>query len=259
MSLAQQNLTSQTTKQESNEDLMYKVILQNDLAGLTPLEKVQHVKNVCTSLGLNPLTKPIQLLKFQGKEIPYMTKDGSEQIRNLHNVSIVKLETELLNGDLYIVKAYATKPNGRQDCSTSAQSIANLKGEAIGNAMKKCETQAKRRVTLSICGLGMLDESEIEDLPKEHSPSVLVSRPSIAVNTSPIVSEDLNKVVEIILEEIECSQSLEDLKIAFEAATKTKAIRANSDMLNKIIAAKDKKRCELEQTSTLEVEEVSVS
>jgi len=29
----------------------------------------------------------------------------------------------------------------------------------------KCETKAKRRATLSICGLGMLDESELETIP----------------------------------------------------------------------------------------------
>ena len=29
----------------------------------------------------------------------------------------------------------------------------------------KSETKAKRRVTLSLCGLGMLDETEIETIP----------------------------------------------------------------------------------------------
>ena len=29
----------------------------------------------------------------------------------------------------------------------------------------KAETKAKRRATLSICGLGMLDETEIETIP----------------------------------------------------------------------------------------------
>jgi hypothetical protein len=30
----------------------------------------------------------------------------------------------------------------------------------------KAETKAKRRVTLSICGLGLLDETEVETVPK---------------------------------------------------------------------------------------------
>jgi hypothetical protein len=44
-------------------------------------------------------------------------------------------------------------------------SLHNLKGEALANAIMKCETKAKRRVTLSICGLGLLDELDVETLP----------------------------------------------------------------------------------------------
>ena len=39
--------------------------------------------------------------------------------------------------------------------------------------MKSCETQAKRRVTLSICGLGMIDESEITDIKTARPMTVL--------------------------------------------------------------------------------------
>lgn len=42
---------------------------------------------------------------------------------------------------------------------------ATLKGEARANAELKCITKAKRRATLSICGLGWLDETEVEDIP----------------------------------------------------------------------------------------------
>jgi hypothetical protein len=50
---------------------------------------------------------------------------------------------------------------------TSAVPIAGLRGEARANAMMKAETKAKRRATLAICGLGMLDESEMSGLPAE--------------------------------------------------------------------------------------------
>jgi hypothetical protein len=40
-----------------------------------------------------------------------------------------------------------------------------LVGEDLGNAMKKATTQAKRRVTLSICGLAFLDETETSQVP----------------------------------------------------------------------------------------------
>ncbi len=54
---------------------------------------------------------------------------------------------------------------GREDESIGALPITNLKGEALSNAIMKCETKAKRRVTLSICGLSMMDETEVESIP----------------------------------------------------------------------------------------------
>src|SRR6516162_3098534 len=62
-------------------------------------------------------------------------------------------------------------PNGRIDTSIGAVSIGGLKGDNKCNALMKAETKAKRRLTLSICGLGMLDETEIETVriePKWH-------------------------------------------------------------------------------------------
>jgi hypothetical protein len=47
------------------------------------------------------------------------------------------------------------------------KAIATLKGEARANAMMTAETKGKRRVTLSICGLGVLDETEVADLPPQ--------------------------------------------------------------------------------------------
>ncbi len=232
----------------SNEALLEKVILQNDLAGLTPLEKVQHIKNTCISLHLNPLTKPIQLIKFQGKEIPYMTKDGAEQLRNLHDVSIIKLETEMLNGGIYVVKAYAQKPNGRQDCSTSAICIENLRGIDIGNALKKCETQAKRRVTLSICGLGMLDESEIEDLPKFHNV------PKFDVIENKI---DVEKEYEQLFQMIENCDTIDSLQKIF-LEIKSKDFKLRPELFKSLIDKKDYKKNELISKNIKQItEEVS--
>jgi hypothetical protein len=38
----------------------------------------------------------------------------------------------------------------------------------LGNAMLKATTKAKRRVTLSMCGLGMLDEDEVASIPDDN-------------------------------------------------------------------------------------------
>jgi hypothetical protein len=224
-----------------SEELLEKVILQNDLGGLTPLEKVQHVKNVCLSLGLNPITKPIQIHKFQGKEVMYMSKDGAEQLRKIHNVSIIKLETDILRNDLYVVKVYAQLTNGRQDCSTAAVGILGLKGDAIGNAMKKCETQAKRRVTLSICGLGMLSEEELENLPKDNVILTKQIKKEIENNkTDDKIDFDID---EALINISQCS-SQDELKRLVSSYSVFKSGLSKVD-INKIVEAKNKKQEDL--------------
>jgi hypothetical protein len=79
-------------------------------------------------------------------------------------VSIVSLEREQL-GDLYVVTATAKAADGRMDTAIGAVPTQGLKGEALANALMKCETKSKRRVTLSICGLGMTDDSEVDSIP----------------------------------------------------------------------------------------------
>nr|MBA2706681.1 hypothetical protein [Gemmatimonadaceae bacterium] len=46
-----------------------------------------------------------------------------------------------------------------------------LKGDALANALMKAVTKAKRRVTFSICGLGTLDETELETIPGTRVPN----------------------------------------------------------------------------------------
>lgn len=138
---------------------MEKVLMQGDLEQLQPHERVQYYKSVCDSLGLNPLTRPFEYLRFQGKLQLYARKDCTEQLRNMHNISVRIVSREVQDG-CYIVTARATMPSGREDESIGAVAIEGLKGEARSNAVMKAETKSKRRVTLSICGLAFLDESE---------------------------------------------------------------------------------------------------
>jgi hypothetical protein len=81
----------------------------------------------------------------------------------LHGVSVRIVSRERVD-DLYLVQSEASDKTGRTDTSLGVVSIAGLRGEALANQIMKCETKAKRRVTLSICGLGMLDETEVESV-----------------------------------------------------------------------------------------------
>lgn len=144
-------------------ETLEKVLLGGDLARLQPSERVSYYKNVCESLGFNPLTRPFDYLLLNNKLVLYPNKGGGEQLRKINNVSIKITAREVL-GEVYVVTAQARLPEGREDESTGAVPITNLRGNDLANAYLRCETKAKRRVTLSICGLNMVDDSEIDSI-----------------------------------------------------------------------------------------------
>ncbi len=150
-------------------ELMERTIVGGDLSKLTPQDRVRYVVAVCQSVGLNPLTKPFEYVMLSGKMVLYARKEATEQLRSLRGVSITKLERQTItdnHGDEYqMVTAYATDQDGRSDAAIGVVALEGRRGEERANRMMKAETKAKRRVTLSLCGLGVLDESEIDVPP----------------------------------------------------------------------------------------------
>jgi hypothetical protein len=144
-------------------DLQEKALLGGDLSKLSSSERLSFYNSVCTSLGLNPLTRPFEYIQLNGKLTLYARKDCTEQLRQLKDITVRITGREMTDG-IYVVTAMAQRDD-RMDESIGAVAIDKLQGEARANAMMKAETKAKRRVTLSICGLGMLDETEIETIP----------------------------------------------------------------------------------------------
>ncbi|EAJ4518819.1 hypothetical protein C9744_06945 [Campylobacter coli] len=142
-------------------------LVKGDLSKLSDVERASYVKNLCESLGLNMLTKPFEYIVLNGKLTLYANKSATDQLRQIRKVSITKTEVAQV-GDIYMVTAYAATPDGRTDCDTGALNIKNLDGDNLANAIMKAITKAKRRVTLSICGLGMLDESELETIKEKR-------------------------------------------------------------------------------------------
>lgn len=147
-------------KEQMNMELVERVVLHGDLSKLTATERVAYYRAVCQSLGLNPLTRPFEYIQLQGRLTLYARRDATDQLRRLHRVSVQIISREMVNG-VYVVVARAVLPDGRADEAIGAVAIDGLKGDALANAIMKAETKAKRRVTLSIVGLGWLDETEI--------------------------------------------------------------------------------------------------
>jgi hypothetical protein len=148
--------------------LLEKVVVTGDLAQLQPAERVAYYAQVCESIGVNPLTKPFEYIKLNGKLTLYALKACTDQIRAVQGISTEITDKGFVDGiesGLYQVTVKATTAKGRSDTSTGVVTTAGLKGENLANALMKCETKAKRRATLSAAGLGWLDETEVETIP----------------------------------------------------------------------------------------------
>jgi len=155
---------------EDAGEILEQVIIEGDLAKLSPEDRVSYYRKVCESVGLNPFSKPFDYIKLNGKLTLYARRDAADQLRALHGVSIKVLSKEFDDG-LYTVHVAAVDKTGRTDEDIGAVMLAGLRGEAKANAMAKAMTKAKRRVTLSICGLGWLDETEVADIAGAKSPT----------------------------------------------------------------------------------------
>lgn len=174
------NLTKETTD-----------LLTKDLSEMTKGERQQYLTDLCQSLGLNPRTRPFGFLvtKESGgieKTSLYAFKDATEQLRKLYSISLEQVSASEQSG-CFLVAVKAKTPDGREDFATGAVALEKpdgtwekshtgknyfklngkmirYSGDDLANALMKAETKAKRRATLSICGLGILDESEIETI-----------------------------------------------------------------------------------------------
>jgi len=152
-------------------------LIQGDLSKLSPEQKLSYYKSVCESVGLNPLTNPFSYIVLNDRETLYANKSCTDQLRKIHKVSVEIVKRENMSGT-YVVTARAYLPDGRYDESIGAVNLGNLKGDNLANALMKGETKAKRRVTLSICGLSMLDETEVETIKEVGFQSENKNQPS---------------------------------------------------------------------------------
>lgn len=166
-------------------------LIEGDLGKLSTEEKLKHYLKVCESLGLNPHTKPFGYILLQGKLTLYALRACTDQLRTIHGVSVVSIQT-VAQGGLVTVTATVRDKTGREDTDIGCVSVDGLRGELLANAHMKCITKAKRRATLSLCGLGWLDESEADSIPSAK----IIPGPATQSTSSQPVDRQLPPVAE---------------------------------------------------------------
>ena len=152
-------------------------IIEGDLKTLSPGERVAYYNRVCDAIGLLPTTRPFGYIVLNGKLTLYALRGCTDQLRKLHQVSI-RIDSITATDGVITAQVSGTDKSGRTDTEIGVVPIGKAQGEELANARMKALTKAKRRLTLSLCGLGMLDESEVVSIPgAQHFPPMIESKP----------------------------------------------------------------------------------
>jgi hypothetical protein len=146
------------------------IIIDGDVSKMNREQKAKYVLDICNVTGLNPATQPFNFMLLKGKEVMYMNKQGAEELRQIHKISITNVEHNISDG-IVIVKVTGHGADGREDTSIAVLPLPANKSEDYCNAIMKCETKAKRRFTLSICGLNILDQDTIQSIDSSSVPA----------------------------------------------------------------------------------------
>lgn len=141
------------------------VLIRGDLSGLSETQRLEYYNQVCKSIGLNPLTRPFEYITLGGKLVLYARRDAADQLRKLNGISIEIVSQDFARG-LLTIHVRAKDKDGRTDEDLGVVPFPETaKGDLAANIILKAVTKAKRRVTLSLSGLGYLDETEVQDIP----------------------------------------------------------------------------------------------
>ena len=209
--------------QNQSASIANQLILQGDLSKLSANDKVRYYNGYCERMGLDPFTKPFDILRLNGREVLYCTRSGTQQLNKLHKVShLITSRDTNVDAGVYIVTSKASLPDGRCTESLGAVNIAGLKGEAYANAIMKAETKAKRRATLDLLGLGVLDESEAESIPNATTvalQTMVEALPQMEVEAVEVIEDAEAEKLSIgkLMIAINNSQTIADLKAVYDA------------------------------------------
>jgi hypothetical protein len=140
------------------------LVLRGDLSGLKPEDRTRVYVSLCERLRLDPSTQPFAFLRLNGKEILYATRGATDQLARIHKINRKITDgpkvIDLAGTKLVYALCEVSTPDGRVETATATVPLTDPV-----NVLMKAETKAKRRATLSILGLGMLDEMELETIP----------------------------------------------------------------------------------------------
>ena len=152
-------MTNATTEMQTVNEardlarMVESLVMRGDISALSPEHRVRFYVQTCEGLGLNPHSQPFAFLKLNGKEVMYATRGATDQLAAMHRIDRKIIDgpkiVDIAGAKVAYCVAEARHPNGRTETATATLPVTDPP-----NLYMKLETKAKRRVTLSILGLG---------------------------------------------------------------------------------------------------------
>ena len=197
------------------------MVMSGDFSKFSKAQEEQYLELLCKRLGLIWETRPLEFLTLGGKRVLYANKDCSHQLRKLNGISL-QVVSEKYDRGLLTVTVHATDKTGRNDEDFGVVPWSEkMAPEFAANIKMKAITKAKRRVTLSISGLGWLDETEVEDIPTEAKAIPTHHQPESGPQMTRVDAKDFcNKLVKAIQGE----KTKEEKRLAWDFGAEQRAI-----------------------------------
>jgi hypothetical protein len=160
-----------------DDKTLFALVTDGDCRKLTDAQKLAYYKARCDAAGLDYRAQPFQFISLSGKLVLYALKACTDQLSAKHGIRCELLDQRTDDG-IRVVTVRAVARDGRQTDEIGAVNVKNLQGEALCNAFMKASTKAKRRAILAVCGLGMLDETELDTIPgAQAAPQPTIMQP----------------------------------------------------------------------------------
>ena len=167
------------------DDTLLSLVANGDAAKLTADQKLQYFKARCDAAGLDYRAQPFQFISMNGKLVLYALKAATDQLASKHGIKL-EIQSQATENGLRTVVVRAIAQDGRQTDEIGVVPVDGIKGADLANAFMKAVTKAKRRAVLSLCGLGMMDESELD--------TVIHDSPKASVTSSPATVPEIEEM-----------------------------------------------------------------
>ncbi|MHC5779208.1 hypothetical protein [Nostoc sp.] len=100
-------------------------LIQGDLRGMTPAQRIEYYLQLCQSVGLNPLTKPFIYVEMKGKLVLYPRKEAANQLAKNHGISFSEPKVDVTQ-ELITVTVSVRDCSGRTDSDMASSPLPKV-------------------------------------------------------------------------------------------------------------------------------------